>query len=272
MKSPDEEWWTLCAAEYVLGTLRGRDLALFEHALAHDNQLQQDVLQWETLLSPLNKTTLEKTPPEQVWARLQHRIAMQAEDTNKLNEIHRSNSNTYPETPVKNVGRRANGQGVSATAKPKQSWWWPTLTALSTMASLILGVLLSQSHLAPVDKLFRVSGVSLIVDNAAQPLWLVETDLSQNSVRVTALDPPSIDSSKDYQLWQVLPEGSGVNAVGLLPQENGLAQELIVDRPLEQRFSVYAVSVEPLGGSAKSTPSGPVLYQGDFVPVRQSIP
>jgi len=167
----------------------------------------------------------------------------------------------------------------------------PLVAALATAAALIMGVMLNQQYsdmtdarqlvetqftrleqqrsqideqTAALDTLMRTQGVSVIMGDDGQPLWLVQADFETERVRVTALQPPLIDADEDFQLWQVLPDGSGVHPVALLPDNGGRSLESAVPG-LAERFDAFAVSLEPEGGSPEAGPTGAVLYQGEVV-------
>jgi len=150
----------------------------------------------------------------------------------------------------------------------KRNYWWPSIAVLATAASVLMGVLLSrQMQLLPATPSFKSDGVSIVFDDQANPLWLVQADFTTDRLQVTALAPPPIDSGKDYELWQVMPDEAGVASVGLLPEGTGLSREISVEK-LASVFDAFAVSVEPTGGSPATTPTGPVMYQGTFVHTR----
>lgn len=167
----------------------------------------------------------------------------------------------------------------------------PLVAALATAAALILGVMLNQQYgdlersrqlleaqslqleqqgaeiaekVAALDTLMRTQGVSVIMSDDGQPLWLVQADFETERVRITALQPPAIGADEDFQLWQVLPEGRGVHPVALLPDSDGRSFESGVP-DLARAFDAFAVSMEPAGGSPEAVPTGAVLYQGTVV-------
>lgn len=63
------------AAEYVLGTLRGRARARFEERLAIDPGLARAVRWWEAELTPLAERVAPVDPPVRVWRAVESRIA-----------------------------------------------------------------------------------------------------------------------------------------------------------------------------------------------------
>src|SRR5262245_32596243 len=62
------------AAEYVLGTLRGRARSRFQALLRYDPDLRRIVAAWEGRRSPLSLAAAGITPPERVWRALERRI------------------------------------------------------------------------------------------------------------------------------------------------------------------------------------------------------
>jgi len=179
----------------------------------------------------------------------------------------------------------------SRDAEQQQGRLAPLVAALATAAALIMGVMLNQQYgdmtdtrqlveaqstqleqqrsqideqTAALDTLMRTQGVSVIMGDGGQPLWLVQADFETERVRVTALQPPLIDADEDFQLWQVLPDGSGVHPVALLPDNGGRSLESAVPG-LAERFDAFAISLEPDGGSPEAGPTGAVLYQGEVV-------
>jgi anti-sigma-K factor RskA len=63
------------AAEYVLGTLRGRARSRFEAMLGADRALAAVVARWEEALTPLASAVPAVDPPQRVWSGIQSRIA-----------------------------------------------------------------------------------------------------------------------------------------------------------------------------------------------------
>src|SRR5215813_8278244 len=62
------------AAEYALGTLRGRARRRFERLLADDADLRRLVEGWELRLNTLAETALAVTPPARLWQRIEQRL------------------------------------------------------------------------------------------------------------------------------------------------------------------------------------------------------
>jgi anti-sigma-K factor RskA len=63
------------AAEYVVGTLRGRARQRFEAIVAADPVVERIVRRWETELTPLAENLPPVEPPARVWKEIEARIA-----------------------------------------------------------------------------------------------------------------------------------------------------------------------------------------------------
>src|SRR5262245_6973816 len=62
------------AAEYVIGTLRGRARARFQSLMRYDAGLRRTVVEWEERLTPLAAAAGEVRPPARVWQAVARRI------------------------------------------------------------------------------------------------------------------------------------------------------------------------------------------------------
>ena len=282
MNSPEDRWWSTRAGEYVLGTLRGQDLELFERILDHDTDMQGEVARWERWLAPLHETTRSRTPAADIWPRIVERIRASNAGSRSSGPAAANERPTASARP-RPVGAASPGRASDVTdlrsvpttrtdgERPPPasgSRWWPAIATLATAASLVLsvlvGVLLQRE---------RESGPSLDVDGLAvvlsdedgEPYFLVETDYGNLRVRVTALAPPALEDERNFQLWQALPDGSSVRPVALLPTRSGRTRVFDVDS-LVDGSELFGVSIEPVGAPTDDGPTGPVVAHGDFLP------
>ena len=63
------------AAEYALGTLRGRARERLQHWLRDDTELAAEVARWEARLAPLAGAVQPVAPPARVWAKIERRLS-----------------------------------------------------------------------------------------------------------------------------------------------------------------------------------------------------
>ena len=62
------------AAEYALGTLRGRARERMRHWLDDDPELAREVERWEARLAPLAEAVQPLAPPARVWPKIEQRL------------------------------------------------------------------------------------------------------------------------------------------------------------------------------------------------------
>jgi len=280
MSSPEEQWWSTRAGEYVLGTLRGKDLELFERILRHDTEIQAEVARWERRLAPLHESTNAEPPAEHVWARILERIRALEEDSSEADPacggepasaVDRDESASRGTRAGLAVVPRHDGARAMSGGSPRV---WQTIAGLATAASLALGVLVGvllqqgpgTADILPLD----VDGLAVVLsDEDGEPYFLVETDYGNLRVRVTALTPPNLEEERNFQLWQALPDRSAVRPVALLPEESGRSRVFGVGSLIDGS-DLFGVSIEPVGASTDGGPTGPVVAHGDFLPTTEA--
>jgi anti-sigma-K factor RskA len=271
MSSRDDQWWDLQAAEYVLGVLSDQDRAVFERLLQSDARARQAVADWERRLDPLHLTTQPVTPPAGVYAQI---IELIERDEHSAS----SRIGASIVTELKEQVRFWQTAMVAGVA---------TTVAIAAALFMLLGKPLTDQD-TPAAQVAQVSTVSVIEDDSGQPIWALtyrapktETGNSEaatgiasptdknnprgnGEIILTAVGQWPLDTDNSHQLWMVLADGSGVQSVGLLPNE--LGQSVVVPLPIPLSDSTdFAVSLEAFGGTNEPTPQGPVLSSATVV-------
>ena len=103
----------------------------------------------------------------------------------------------------------------------------------------------------------------MVQDGGQRPLWAIRLAGNADLIAVDSLHPPPVPSGHDYQLWLETPLGVGApRPLGLLPQSG---RREIPETPADSRMlsgpGVLLVTLEPLGGSIGTGPSGPTLFR-----------
>lgn len=225
------------AAEYVLGTLRGRARARFDGLLKYDPALRQLVAEWEARLTPLAAAAGEITPPARVW---------------------------------KNIAARIGAGGG------KTGWWtslalWRGLAATGTTLALALALYLGAAP-APEPPLAMVA---VMTDELSQPAmvvsWPHQQSLREPHVRIRIVqDHPTMANNTSWELW-MLPDPAGkappvsLGLVGLEPNQV-LKLNPAQARKINDAWSL-ALTIEPPNGSPTGAPTGPVIFKGRSVKV-----
>lgn len=220
------------AAEYILGTLRGKAKERYEvlKSKRADWQHQYD---WVTSqLHKLADTVPAVKPPKTVWLNLEKRLFNKTKPNNSLTS------------------------------------WWRTLGLSTTVVAVALAfVLVTKQPDTPPLFVAPPTQVALLADQDAKPAYmlnLIKTEKGETAIRVNALDTLKLQPKNALELWMI-PNGHKPISLGLLPQQGQKTIVVIEGLATELVKSGLAVSLEPIGGSPTGQPTGAVLYQGKVV-------
>ena len=230
------------AAEYVLGTLRGPARQRFSKYLRDDNDLQDRVANWEGRLSSLSLRVLPVVPAARVWLSLEKRLGW-------------SQTNTQDQ---------ADSGGLTHLIDA----WGGKIAALAFM--LLLTVTLFVTLPDPVSETQQQTipeavwlAELTITDEQKNPLWSIKSNPGQVEAVIEVLDTPAIEDNQDLELWYIAGEGSAPVSVWVFPHQAGSKHTAILPAPLNSG-ALFAVSLEPKGGSPTGQPTGPVLYSAAY--------
>ncbi|MCE3026815.1 anti-sigma factor domain-containing protein [Salinicola sp. DM10] len=225
LRLSDPEARELAAGEYVLGTLTRRQQAEFEALLAVSPELQQSVEAWRERLQALNARLAPVDPPAALWPQ------------------------------------------IAARAGLERRWWrrlglWQGISALSTLAALVLAALLIAAPAPPM-----MDGDYVFVANAegGRPGWLVSASDS-GEMRIQTLAPGPMPAGMACELW-MMDNGKPVS-LGMLPSSGQKSMRLPEPMRAQLRSADLAVSLEPRSGAPAGKPSGTMLDHGKLVPMR----
>ena len=211
------------AAEYVLGTLRGRARQRFEELLRTDSALADVVREWEAWLTPLAANLAPVEPPARVWQEIAARIAPRA------------------------------------AAAPQSFWssvgFWRGLGTALAVALVALVVLMPRAPTqAPEPQL-----VAVLSTPEQDPRMIVERHADRLTVRM--VKPWQEMPGQDLELWAI-PKDGKPRSLGVVRYNADTEVRLAnLDQKLTDSVA-FAVSREPTGGSKVEGPSGPVLCSG----------
>ena len=213
------------AAEYVLGTLRGRARSRFERALRTQAALGDAVRRWEERLLPLAQALPPVAPPERVWRAIESRIG----------------------------GARAPRASFGSSLG-----WWRGLALASLAAVVVLAALL----LRPGAERPEGAVLAVLAGSDAKAALVASADRFGRYLTVKAISRIDVPPDRSLQLW-MLPGSGSPRSLGVIDTTtaarvalSGPADEALRDIPS------LAISLEPRGGSPTGLPTGPVLYTG----------
>jgi anti-sigma-K factor RskA len=223
------------AAEYVLGTLRGRARARFESLQRYDPGLRRVVAEWEGRITPLALAAAEVEPPQRLWPALARRI-----------------------------DATARGAGASGSLA-----FWRGLAVTSSAFALILATYIGMTPRPEPP----MAMVAVMNDGAGQPAMVVSWPpmkaMRDPYVRIKVVqEHPTMAPGTSWEMW-LLPEGKGVPvSMGLIKTDRDQVMKLAP--ALAQRMGNawgIAMSVEPERGSPTGAPTGPVIFKGQCVKI-----
>ena len=239
-----EERLNALAAEYVVGTLRGKARTRYQKLMMQYQAVSDATAQWEQYLTSFAETLPPVTPPANVWESIQIKLGHKAANDAGI---------------ATGVNTPSDSDQVLDFEKEKQKRW-KNLSFLSTAAALVLAVLLFVMQPIPAPE---VSHIAVVNDADNTPLWVIEVSDETMNVKVT--DAFVALADKDYELWMVPANGEAPISLGLMPEANGDTR-VTPDILLSQSIAALAVSLEAPGGSVTGAPTE-VLYIAPIVSV-----
>jgi anti-sigma-K factor RskA len=105
--------------------------------------------------------------------------------------------------------------------------------------------------------------VAVVRDGEQHPVWEIRLARAAHQIAADSLRGQPVPSGNVYQLWLFVPASAGPHQIGLLPQSG---RKKIAVSPENARLLTglgeLVVTLEPLGGSPSSAPSGPTVFRG----------
>jgi anti-sigma-K factor RskA len=228
MKWDSNDLRNALAAEYVLGTLRGRARQRFARQLDKDRTLGEVVAQWEAFLTPLAENVKPVEPPSRVWEQIEKRIS-----------------------------RKSAAQSAPS--------WWESLAfwrnwglAASGFAVVMLVALFMLRTETPVQP--AMMAVLSTPENV--PRMIVETNKDELLVKV--VKPWATLPQNDLELW-VIPKDGAPRSLGVVNYKESSRIKMAGLSTKLADGTAFAISREPKGGSPTGAPTGPVLCSGAIV-------
>jgi anti-sigma-K factor RskA len=221
------------AAEFVLGTLTEGERRDAEAVMQSDAAFRADVEAWEQRLSPL-ALALE---PAEVPDYMRERVLKAVPD----------------EKPAV----------ITNVDFPARARRWRTIAIAGwAMAAAAAGfVLIGTLPSPPPAGRF----VAVLQTEGPGPAFIASVDVARGTISVRAVTA-EVPEAKSYELWALgagrdKPQSLGVIDAGFRIPATRLGK--VDSAALGQ--TVFAVSLEPQGGSPTGQPTGPVLFTGKLV-------
>ena len=231
MAKPDDR--EELAAEFALGTLSADEQREAEALLASDAAFAGMVKAWERRLIPLALALEPIEAPPRIRGAVMKAIA----------------------------GDAAGSETVVSWKRKASAWRLATVGTSAIAASLAAFILVGKPSGPPTDQRY----VAVLQAEGPGPAFLASIDLANGSISVRTMGAVA-QPGKSYELWAVgggrdKPQSLGViDATFRIP-----ASKLGKIDPAVLNDTLFAVSLEPEGGSPTSQPTGPVMFTGKLV-------
>lgn len=223
------------AAEYVLGVLSAEERAAVARRIDSDPAFARLVERWEADLSPLANGYAEVEAPASVKAALDRRLFSR---------------------PV----------GADAAPAPAGAGWLSSLAfwrglAVAALAALVLSVVVPLVN--PPASLPEARLVASLAPQDSDVHYMVVYDARTRDVGLSHVTGERAEG-RDFELW-VIDGQQPPMSLGVIP--SGANVHLAVDEAIRSHIAsgaVFAISLEPAGGSPTGQPTGPVVAAGDL--------
>jgi anti-sigma-K factor RskA len=229
----DTEDLEALAAEFVLGTLDNDERRAAQVRIAADPTFAAAVARWQMRLQPLADTSAPVTPPSSLYGKIASRISRE---------------------PQAASAATASGNVVALRRQVRR---WQTGFGIATAAAAaLLAVVVTDYSRGPGSP--QTQFVATLTPDGGKPAFVLTVDTVKNTLSVRRV-ADAAPSDKSYELWAVEP--------GQKPKSMGVVQEASYTQPLpyNPHDLVFAISLEPKGGSPTGVATGPVVFSGPLV-------
>lgn len=239
MTTPDdrkEQDDDLRLGEYVLGVLDAPQRSAVEALIATDRRAADRLSVWQEHLAPLAEDIPAVPPAPYIWPRIAALLPQ---------------TETPRTSAVPSAHRRRLWDSLTL-------WRWLAAGSLTT-AMVIAGVLmlyLQSGGLTSAPTL-----IAALELESGQAAFTATIDSQRHRIVVIPATPIALDG-RVAELWLIVPDGAP-QSLGTLA--SGHATTLPVPEHLRayaQARTVFAISLEPTGGSPTGLPTGPVIATG----------
>jgi anti-sigma-K factor RskA len=220
------------AGEYVLGTLSASERLEAQTLLSQNTDFAASVDLWNQRLAPLLLAARSVAPPAQLRERI-----------------------------LASIGQGGGPGNVVDLAKRVTFWRGVSLAASAIAAALALFILFRPAPevMAPGNY------VAVLQPDGPGPAFVASIDLKDGTISVKRLGTQA-ETGKTYELWAVGGGRAAPQSLGVIDASLKIpAGQLGKIDPATLNETVFAISLEPQGGSPTGAPTGPVLYTGKLV-------
>lgn len=232
------------AAEYVLGTLRGRARTRFQAWMREDAALRRAVAEWEARLVPLAETVAPVAPPRRVWREIEARLGHAAAP---------ARAGFWESLAF----WRATGLVASGMAAA-------LLVAVATQKPQVVEVPVVRAVEVPASTKMQPSYVAVLRDDTGRVVFMAYAARESDELWVKKVGMDEPGEGRHYHLWGLtMKPGDPPQSLGVIPPGEKATIKLaaVADKSLGD-FPALALSIEPMP-MPRTAPVGPVVAKGD---------
>ncbi len=264
------------AAEYVLGTLDGEERAQVEMMMSVDPEFKLVVEQWERRLGELHAMVGAVEPADEVWGKIRTAVtAIKPEAAMRLPEVTSVPAPVVP--PLVQEIKPGPSNVVSLSDRGRR---WRSVAQLTTALAASLAAFVTvqayrpdllPEQLRPQPKVEVVQApqpaqfVAVLQRDGGSPAFIMtlDTTTKEFTVRKAGADAPT---GRAYELWMVSDRFNAPRSLGLIGATDFTTKPVLAafDNPTIHG-AIYAVTVEPEGGSPTGAPTTPPIYAGKLI-------
>lgn len=251
------------AAEYVLGTLRGRARQRFQAWMRDDAALRRTVIEWEERLTPLAAAVEPVQPPRRVWQSIESRLAASAGPTQPATRSDPRRRLWDSVAFWRNWGLVATGCAAALLAMTMLVQPRLPEREIDRRVQAALAVRL-QEEAARLAKQMQPSYIAALEDAAGNLVFVAYAARKSDELWVKSMSTAPLKPGTRYELWGLsAKQGEPPKSLGLVPvsEKGTMKLAAVADQSLSD-FPKLAISLEPEGGSRTGAPTGPVMYVG----------
>lgn len=265
------------AAEYVLGTLDGEERVQVETMMSVDPEFKLVVEQWERRLGELHAMVGAVEPADEVWGKIRTAVtAIAPETAMRLPEV----------TSVPAAAAPPFAHGIEPDAKvvpmPDRGRRWRSLAQLSMAVAASLMAFVTVQALRPdlLPQRLRPPGktevavapvptpaqyVAVLQRDGGSPAFIMtlDTGTKEFTVRKAGADAPA---GRSYELWMVSDRFTQPRSLGVIGATDFTTKPALAQFDNQTiHGAIYAVTVEPEGGSPTGSPTTAPIYAGKLI-------
>jgi anti-sigma-K factor RskA len=220
------------AGEYVLGTLAPDERLEAQTLVAQNTEFAAAVDQWTRRLAPLLLAARSVEPPAELRARI-----------------------------LAGIDKLAGAGNTVVDLKKRLGFWRGAALAATAVAAALALFIAFKPALAPGPGNY----VAVLQPEGPGPAFVASIDLKDGTISVKRLGSEA-EAGKSYELWAVGGGRANPQSLGVIDASLRIpASQLGKVDPATLDETVFAISLEPQGGSPTGAPTGPVLYTGKLV-------